>query len=481
MGEFDSEIFKTEEFTAPAAMSDKRDNKMSDTDDSDHDSVVNTSIEPLNASAHNGSVSSLTHNRSLSASFHQNDRFHSNSSGGGGRIMKKVERAPEPPQRQSTKHYRCYQQQEQQQVIISSSSEEDIRKYVIQIPKRSSAKFHSDGGSGRTMKKPERRATTGTEATQETQRQHNKNHQVISDKGITKYELQMPSRSLSTSFYSDGGADDIMQNVEVEPRLKQIKKQQQQQMKQQQQQHQQEQDTDITETSSGEDIRRYYNSLTIQSIGTGWFDQRLAALHEGIDVISILESSKGRTFFTSPRHRDASPYDIPARHPLRALAWILFRAQPGSTVRVYCATLSDPMAIDLLIHHGADKNILIIMYPGPRNRKGIEDFFNEHGRIARRAFRDLLQVRMAMAETHNRSKNPQMHDNSWITEDYCTFGSYDLSCPARYQSWESLYVADTHESQIRRFDAIWESLADRVLDVFHYKSRPSSPEKRRTA
>ena len=120
MGEFDSEIFKTEEFTAPAAMSDKHDNKMSDTDDSDHDSVVNTSIEPLNASAHNGSVSSLTHNRSLSASFHQNDRFHSNSSGGGGRIIKKMERAPEPPQRQSTKHYRCYQQQEQQQVVISS-------------------------------------------------------------------------------------------------------------------------------------------------------------------------------------------------------------------------------------------------------------------------------------------------------------------------------------------------------------------------
>ena len=204
-----------------------------------------------------------------------------------------------------------------------------------------------------------------------------------------------------------------------------------------------------------EDVRLYYESLTPDIVGSGWFDQRLAALHQGIDIDS------GRSFFTSPRQRDLTPSDVPARHPLRALAWVLSQAPTSSKVRVYCYMLTDPMAIDLLIHHGSDKTIQIILHPDQKNRDRIQEFFSDHGRIAMRAFRDRLQVRIA--NTNHRHRYTQMHDKSIITVNHCTFGSYNLSCPARYQSWESLYVADKDQSQVQRFDVLWNSLANRSI------------------
>ena len=220
------------------------------------------------------------------------------------------------------------------------------------------------------------------------------------------------------------------------------------------------------EDECDEDVRLYYESLTPDVIGSGWFDQRLAVLHEGIDIAA------GRSFFTSPRPRDQNPSDIPARHPLRALAWVLSQAPIGSTVRIYCYMLTDPLAIDLVIHHGSDKTIRIILHPDNKNRDRIQGFFSDHGRIAMRAFRDRLQVRLANTNYH---RYTQMHDKSIITDNYCTFGSYNLSCPARYQSWESLYVADRDESQVQRFDVLWNALQNRNIQNVYTDLAPASP------
>lgn len=202
-------------------------------------------------------------------------------------------------------------------------------------------------------------------------------------------------------------------------------------------------------------MRLYYESLTPEILGSGWFDERLATLHQGVDI-----ADSGRSFFSSPRQRDLVPADIPARHPLRAVAWVLSNAPIGSTVRVYCYMLTDPLAIDLLIHHGQDKTVQIILHPDPKNRDRLQEFFMDHGRVAMRAFRDRLHVRIANTHQH---RCMQMHDKSVITDNHCTFGSYNLSCAARYQCWESLYVSDRDQSQVDRFDDIWTSLANRSI------------------
>ena len=112
------------------------------------------------------------------------------------------------------------------------------------------------------------------------------------------------------------------------------------------------------------------------------------------------------------------------------------------------------LAIDLLVHHGSDKTVQIILHPDEKNRSRIQEFFADHGRIAVRAFRDRLQVRIADTTSQHYNKNTKMHDNSIITDSHCTFGSYNLSSQARYQSWESLHVADTDQSQLERFDTL---------------------------
>ena len=215
-----------------------------------------------------------------------------------------------------------------------------------------------------------------------------------------------------------------------------------------------------------DDVRVYYDSLTPEVLGSGWFDQRLETLHQGIDI------TFGRSFFTAPRANDSQPSNIPARHPLRALAWVLAQAPVNSIVRIYCYMLTDPLAIDLLIHHGSNKAIRIILHSDIKNKNRIEEFFYDHGNIARRAFRDRLQVRIADTSRYNFTS---MHDKSFITEGHCTFGSYNLSCPARYKNWESVYVADSEQSHIQRFDQIWTSLANRDIQTVYPHLVPPSP------
>ena len=157
------------------------------------------------------------------------------------------------------------------------------------------------------------------------------------------------------------------------------------------------------------------------------------------------------------------------------LSWVLDQAPARSTVRVYCHMLTDPHAIDLIIHHGADKTIRIILHPDDKNKSCLEEFFQDYGRVARRAFHDRLYVRVANTALYCGNNYCCVHDKSIITVHHCTFGSYDLSCPARYQNWESLYIADMEPWQVERFDQIWNSLAHRTIqNVYADLAPPSS-------
>jgi hypothetical protein len=140
--------------------------------------------------------------------------------------------------------------------------------------------------------------------------------------------------------------------------------------------------------------------------------------------------------------------------------------------------LTDPFAIDLLIHHGSDKKVWIILHPADNeNVSRLQDFFNDHGNIAKRAFRDRLEVRVSDT---SRYAYTSTHDNSIIKSNHCTFGSYNLSCPARYQSWESLYIANIDQSKVQRFDRLWDdSLAHGTVQAVHPQlTPPPSPARR---
>lgn len=202
-----------------------------------------------------------------------------------------------------------------------------------------------------------------------------------------------------------------------------------------------------------------YKSSTPEMLGDGgWEEQKLQTLHNGIDL------AVGRFFFCDPRSKDTEPSDIPPLHPLRVVAWIFVQAPIHSTIRLYCYRLTDPYAMHLLIHHGRNKKIQIILDSAVENVNYLQEFFNCHGYIYIKAFRDRLDVRVA----RNTSRYTSMHNNSIITDHYCTVGSYDLSLEARYQSWESLHVADMHTSQVQLFDRIWNSLGDdRTIQNLH--------------
>jgi hypothetical protein len=66
------------------------------------------------------------------------------------------------------------------------------------------------------------------------------------------------------------------------------------------------------------------------------------------------------------------------------------------------------MAIDLLIHHGGNKTVKIIINPSGPTTNRLEDLFEDHGRIALRAFRDRLEVRVRISTQHLEAITSQM-------------------------------------------------------------------------
>lgn len=127
---------------------------------------------------------------------------------------------------------------------------------------------------------------------------------------------------------------------------------------------------------------------------------------------------------------------------------------------MFCYRLTDPVAIDLIIHTGATKTVQVILHHDPKTRKALKAFIDFYGIISKKAFLENVEIRLAnLNVTSCDAKFVQMHDKSVITEHYTTFGSYNLSVFARAGNWESITFVDTRQIHKDKFDAIWNSLS----------------------
>ena len=124
-------------------------------------------------------------------------------------------------------------------------------------------------------------------------------------------------------------------------------------------------DNDIV--GDDDEVWHYLDNIPEASLGYGWFDNEMALLCQSVDLST-------RKFTNSPRPYDKRPADVPAQHPIRAVAKVLDLAPPDSTIRIYCYALSDPFELDLFTHHGGDKTVKIIMQPCDRSVGRIKDF-----------------------------------------------------------------------------------------------------------
>jgi PLD-like domain len=205
-------------------------------------------------------------------------------------------------------------------------------------------------------------------------------------------------------------------------------------------------------------VQRYYDSLTMEDIG-----RSLARFHEGPNLPT------DRDFYTSPRTLDEidNPGMTPRDHPLCAIAWILNEAPTTTIIRVYCFRLTDFVAIDLLIHAGATKTVQVILQDNVKTKEALKAFVKFYGDISRKSLLENVEIRMATTNTSCESTKVQMHDKCVITDNYTTFGSYDLSAFAHVGNWESITVVDTRQIHIDKFDAIWQSIPKRQMERYY--------------
>ena len=206
-------------------------------------------------------------------------------------------------------------------------------------------------------------------------------------------------------------------------------------------------------------VDELYTELSPSKLGSGFYFRQLSELHEGTTVTA------GSKFYCRPRPYDRLPSEIPQDHPLRSISYMLQNARTHSVVRVCAYMLTDPFAIDLLIHHAKSKTVKRILHPDQKSYDRIYDFLfrwhdeEEYGG-ARDVMRNAMQVRVAQT-THSRFT--QMHMNTILTKSLLGSGSYNLSCPARCANWETFFFLNAENDDITRFDTMWDSLEGREL------------------
>ena len=172
-----------------------------------------------------------------------------------------------------------------------------------------------------------------------------------------------------------------------------------------------EEDFDDVDDEAFPHIQQYYASLTPDLRGDGHFDTRLANFHEGVNV------PEERYFCSRPKslaYLNDDPRKTPADHPLRAIAWVLESAPPNLVVRVFCYSLTDPIAIDLIVHAGSSREVKVILHPNNRSKRALEEFVDQHGKSA---FLENVEMRLAnLTGADCESSKVQMHDKSIITD-----------------------------------------------------------------
>ena len=208
-----------------------------------------------------------------------------------------------------------------------------------------------------------------------------------------------------------------------------------------------------------------------------WFDKEMATLSRFVD----LSLSK---FSTKPRPYDRPPSNVPANHPIRAIAKVLEEAPRNSTVRIYCNALSDPFALDLIIHHGGDKTVKIIMHPCERSKNRIKEMLKRFEKVnSYDVFYARVQIRIANLNSPGcTGYTSSMHDRRLMTEQQCLYGSCNLTPVARCANWEAIALTNTLQREIEEFEAEWSSLVGRAIEeVFpdFYPETFTVPKRRR--
>lgn len=219
----------------------------------------------------------------------------------------------------------------------------------------------------------------------------------------------------------------------------------------------------LAERSFEGEVLAYYDSIPADDRGFGWFDDRLRDFHSEVDLTAI------STFRSVPRSFDRNPTTVPIHHPLRAIARVMAEAPIGSIIRISACSLTDPLALDLITHHGNDKTVNVIVHPIDYTAQQIKQFLEKHQRFfSHRVFVSQVNVRLANVHGVGCSRYTQMHEKHILTSTHSVYGSYNLSCAARCANWESIRVSTTvEEEEIRAFDRRWDALEDRKLqDVY---------------
>ena len=236
--------------------------------------------------------------------------------------------------------------------------------------------------------------------------------------------------------------------------------------------------------------------VPVDCFGNGWCDARNATLKEQVDM-------QLGYYRTIPRAFDKAPSDIPANHPLRAIAKMIDDSEEGSTIRVKCYLLTDFCAIDLLFHYGPYRDIRVIVDDTPRamveeaaakkdrgerakkyTANQTKDFISFYSRTNSAVLFRTLEFRVANTDHQsNRYCCPyglsSMHEKVIITSTHTASGSYNFTGYARCKNWESINIFRTHAQQIADFDAEWEALADREISVVYPNTFPSSVPRKR--
>jgi len=200
----------------------------------------------------------------------------------------------------------------------------------------------------------------------------------------------------------------------------------------------------------------YYNSLTPEDLGSGWCNKRPKDLPTNVSL------SVGSRYTTSPRPYDSETNPcIPQDHPLRAITKAFNDAADGTLIRIYAYMLTDPFAIEMLIHYGKANPVRLILFNDEDdfNRKALKKFFKKFGTLAADAFKERIALQWAMKDTAHCSRYTQMHVKTVITDNFCLMGSYNLSCPARCANWENLVALQTTEKDKSDFDSLWTLLS----------------------